>query len=373
MTSTVNITAIMIANAMGLIILFVVAIGNVWKTKRKARVNRCLGIMFLSSAMNCIADPACFLADGKAGLFNRVLVIGFNSLLYLGGMLIAYAWIYLVTSYLKVKLSSAHSTFLKVVFIAVVLMLIVNLFIPILFTADSNNVYSRLPGYWLYSACYIGFMLDGLAVYLLERRESGGLKFFPAWAFIIPSGLGILIQIIFYGISTATPFTTVSIACVVLCQQNESMFRDKITGVFNRIYLNTIEEKLNNFPKLKYSAIMLDINHLKDINDAYGHMVGDNALVSLAGILSESVGRIGEVIRYADDDFLIVMNTQDDKRIEEVTTRVSKAIDEFNMKANKPFRLSVSMGTRKLNIKEETMDEFIREIVKLMYAGRLKL
>lgn len=370
MALSINIPAILIANAMGLAILFVVAVGNLWRLNYVSKENMCLRIMVLCGIMNCIADPACFLADGHSGLLNRILVIGCNSLLYLGGLIIAFVWVYLISIRLQVKLRNIHNKILHTIFMVMVLVLIANLFVPILFYVDENNVYSRLAGYWVYNVCYFAFMLDGLVLYLRQRYMSGGLKFFPVWAFIFPAAFGMSAQAMFYGISTATPFTTVSVVCVIICLQNEFMLRDKLTGLYNRFYLDDVENKLKKFHNLNYSAIMLDVNGFKKINDEFGHNVGDKALIEVASILTDAVGRVGEVIRYAGDEFIIIINRQNENEVEKAVARINDFIDKFNNEGNRLYKFSVAIGYCKLDLKNDTMDGCMDKMDKLMYVNK---
>lgn len=368
--STVNIPAILIANGMGLAILFVVAIGNIWRTKEATGENKCLLAMFFCSAINCIVDPICFLADGKIGMINRILVIGCNTFLYLNGIITAFSWVFLVSYRLKNKLHPVHKTFLIVLLVYTFVTLFVNLFVPFVFSTDVNNVYSREFGYWIHNILYFIFTIDGLILYLKYNISSGGLKFFPAWAFIIPSAIGLAIQILFYGISTATPFTTVSIVCVILCMQNEYMLRDKLTGLYNRFYLNLIENKLKRYSNLKYSAIMLDINGFKRINDTFGHKIGDEALIKVSHILNEAVGKIGEVVRYAGDEFIIILNTQNNDLIKEKLTLIDSLLNDFNTNKTNQYELSLSRGYCILDFSTNTMDEYMDKIDELMYENK---
>lgn len=365
----VNIPAILIANAMGLTILFVVIVGNYWRFKDKKMENKYLFIIFIACILNCITDPACFLADGKPGFINKVLVIGCNSLLYLGGIVIAYYWIYLVTSHIGVKLDKIHITIIETVFMIVVLAIIVNLFVPILFTTNSYNEYFRLSGYYFYIVSYIGFMLDGLVLYLIKRHKSGELKFFPVWAFVIPATIGTTVQTIYYGISTATPFVTVSLICIILCLQNEFMVRDKLTGLYNRFYLNSIESVLAK-SKNKYSMIMLDINNFKGINDNFGHNIGDEALILLSNVLINIVDQYGVIVRYAGDEFIVILNTQEEERIESIINSFNSTLDVYNKEKKIPYELTLSYGYMNLDFKEKNMNEFIDIIDKLMYKNK---
>lgn len=368
--SPVNIPAILIANVMGITVLFAVAVGNSWRFKVATGGNRFLNTIFYASLMECIIDPICFLADGRPGLFCRILVYGCNTLLYVGGMTIAIAWVFLVSGHLKTKLPQYHYVILGVVYSAVMLLLVVNLFYPVVFSVDQNNVYSRIFGFYIYQACYFGFMLDGLIVYLIRRYTSGGLKFFPVWAFIVPALIGIVIQFLFYGVSTAAPFITISIGCMVVCLQNEFIVRDNLTGLYNRYYLKTIDRRLHSKVGAEYTVIMLDINGFKKINDAFGHKVGDEALIRLSNMLVDVVGKIGEVIRYAGDEFIIVLNSQCDSHTESIIEEIHDTLNAFNKTGEAPYQLSVAPGYCKLNLDQSSMDDLMDRIDTHMYQNK---
>lgn len=370
MIEKIQLPAIIIANAMGLTILFVIAVANFWRLKNISGESKPLIIIFFGSVLNCIADPICFIADGKAGLFCRILVIGGNTLFYIGGMIVATAWIYLVISHLKIILPKIFDYVIYGIFNLVIIALIINFFVPIVFTVNEDNVYTRQFGYWVYLISYVCFMFVGLFLYLREWIGSGGLKFFPAWAFLIPAAIGIVAQAIFYGISTASPFVTVSLACVILCLQNEFMLRDKLTNLYNRFYLNTIEKRALRFKKTKFSLIMLDINGFKQINDNFGHKVGDEALIQLANIITDAVGRLGEVVRYAGDEFIIVVNSKDENCPEKLIARINEMLDTFNQEDSVPYKLSVATGYCTLNSSEISMDEYMDKVDELMYDNK---
>lgn len=368
--NTIDIPEILIANGIGLTILFVVAVGNIWRLKDNSKENIFLLIAFFSCLINCIVDPVCFLADGKAGVFNRILVVGCNTILYVAGMVCAVAWVHIVASHIGLKISKTHNAILQVVFLMIILLMIVNLFVPIMFIVDENNVYERRFGFYIHMVSYIGTILDGLVLYLFEKHKSGGLKFFPVWAFVIPAFIGIVIQTEFYGLSTATPFVTVSLVCVIVCLQNEFTVRDKLTGLYNRFFLNIIEQKLLKSGKREYTAIMLDINGFKKINDTYGHQVGDEALILLASVLKDTVGMLGEVVRYAGDEFIIILNTSEDSKTEEILANINSLLDSINDGEGVPYELSVATGYCRLNKDVKSMDEFIDTIDKLMYENK---
>ncbi|MEK6618650.1 MAG: GGDEF domain-containing protein, partial [Nitrospirota bacterium] len=88
------------------------------------------------------------------------------------------------------------------------------------------------------------------------------------------------------------------------------IFEDELTGLYNRRFLyNYFEHKVpwDELEDRTLSLIMMDLDYFKQINDAYGHQSGDQALVLVAGLLKEVAGKDGLPIRYAGDEFMILL------------------------------------------------------------------
>ena len=115
---------------------------------------------------------------------------------------------------------------------------------------------------------------------------------------------------------------------------------------------------------------MLDLNDFKRINDEFGHFVGDEALVATTQILQKAVGSLGIVIRYAGDEFIVLINTQDDTVIQKCIEKIQNSFELFNSRNDKPYKLSASIGSHKLNLKEESVDTFINTIDARMYESK---
>ncbi|MBW2030308.1 MAG: diguanylate cyclase [Deltaproteobacteria bacterium] len=88
------------------------------------------------------------------------------------------------------------------------------------------------------------------------------------------------------------------------------IFEDELTGLYNRRFLFNYfrhDVKWDAVETNPVSLIMLDLDHFKNINDTYGHSVGDRALVWAANILKEVAGSENIPIRYAGDEFMILL------------------------------------------------------------------
>ncbi|SHK86105.1 diguanylate cyclase (GGDEF) domain-containing protein [Fibrobacter sp. UWEL] len=122
--------------------------------------------------------------------------------------------------------------------------------------------------------------------------------------------------------------------------------------------------------RLNMTGIMLDLNGFKAINDTQGHSVGDQALISAAEIFRRGVEDLGIVIRYAGDEFIIMINSQDDIDISTCMSNIRDGFQEFNKNSGASYKLSVSMGFCKLNLDAISVDEFLNEIDSRMYEDK---
>lgn len=90
----------------------------------------------------------------------------------------------------------------------------------------------------------------------------------------------------------------------------EQAIRDPLTGLYNRRYLDeTMEREVARAQRddLPIAVLMLDIDHFKKVNDAYGHEAGDLFLKSLAGILLRESRRSDIACRYGGEEFCVIM------------------------------------------------------------------
>lgn len=91
---------------------------------------------------------------------------------------------------------------------------------------------------------------------------------------------------------------------------HQQSVRDPLTGLYNRRYLEeTIERELGRSAREKrpLSVIMLDLDYFKDINDEYGHTVGDKVLVKVAELLNHNIRGEDLICRFGGEEFTIIM------------------------------------------------------------------
>ncbi len=148
---------------------------------------------------------------------------------------------------------------------------------------------------------------------------------------------------------------------------------DYLTSLYNRQKLDKklkkeiIRHKRYNHP---LSLIMLDIDHFKNINDSYGHQVGDIILKEIGTILKNTTRATDIPTRYGGEEFCIILPHTDINQAKALAERLRKEIKTkiFNIKG-KELQLTVSIGLTTLN-GERTPEELLNKVDKALYKAK---
>lgn len=145
-------------------------------------------------------------------------------------------------------------------------------------------------------------------------------------------------------------------------------YNDKLTGLYNRAYIDIILNDLDHQEQLPVSLIMGDINGLKLTNDVFGHQEGDRLLVNVAKILKMSCRDNDVVARWGGDEFLIVLPQTDKEVAQKVCERIRKTCKEAG---TDPIAVSVALGTAtRANMQQDISGVFILA-EEQMYSNKL--
>lgn len=136
---------------------------------------------------------------------------------------------------------------------------------------------------------------------------------------------------------------------------------DKLTGVFNRIKLDSVlENEVRRAERYEgaLSLIILDIDHFKTINDTYGHQTGDSVLAEFANLLKSSVRVTDTVGRWGGEEFLIICPETDGKGVFHMAESIREKIEAHNFET--AGRVTASLGTATYRSKEKEKDMISR-------------
>ena len=136
---------------------------------------------------------------------------------------------------------------------------------------------------------------------------------------------------------------------VILYKKVQEMsITDSLTGVSTRRYfLDRFKEELRRSMRHKSSAslLMLDLDHFKEKNDRFGHLVGDVILKEVADILTSDLREIDVIGRYGGEEFSILLSGTDKKEAFRVSERIRLSIEEAIFKAyDETVTTTVSIG-----------------------------
>ncbi|NUF11834.1 GGDEF domain-containing protein [Acinetobacter oleivorans] len=124
---------------------------------------------------------------------------------------------------------------------------------------------------------------------------------------------------------------------------------DPLTGVSNRLALSEYLKIVESYPqKFTQTCLMIiDIDRFKQVNDQYGHIVGDHVIVSIAEQLKQNIRSSDLIVRYGGDEFLILLEQVQfvDARLLAEKIRMAISLEEISLSgSDEKLHVSVSIG-----------------------------
>ena len=119
---------------------------------------------------------------------------------------------------------------------------------------------------------------------------------------------------------------------IVFEQTQEDSLTDPLTGLPNtRFMFMHLTRELARAERLKseVSLLVMDLDNFKEINDTYGHHVGDRALREVAGVLRAAIRPYDICVRYAGDEFIVVLSGCGAEEAERKRLELQRAVDEL--------------------------------------------
>tara|TARA_B100002051_G_C16664295_1_gene600851 strand:- start:470 stop:1333 length:864 start_codon:yes stop_codon:yes gene_type:complete len=153
----------------------------------------------------------------------------------------------------------------------------------------------------------------------------------------------------------------------------EDSIEDQLTGLYNRRgFLSLAKDAIRLMDEPSYHILFIDMDKMKDINDEYGHDVGDNALKEASRILRTSF-REGDIIsRYGGDEFIVFVSSIKDDVIEDIKDRIESSACKFNENDNSKYNLGLTIGHAKYDSDgKESLQQVINRADKDMYLNKI--
>jgi diguanylate cyclase (GGDEF)-like protein len=208
--------------------------------------------------------------------------------------------------------------------------------------------YCRGP-LFMVRAVFLLFFCLLLSVYALIYRGNI-LPDYRRAIFSLPTlaALGALFQIVFTNLNMTYGSIAIGLLILFFQLQSKDLDVDYLTGALNRRGLDIRLEDLVRNAKAggkSFSAIMMDLDHFKKINDTFGHTEGDYALKKVAEILFEVFPQHASIGRYGGDEFCVLCDIQEETRLAEMVDILEDELDKWNYKKEKPYVIELSLGS----------------------------
>ncbi|SFV64341.1 hypothetical protein MNB_SV-3-1522 [hydrothermal vent metagenome] len=143
--------------------------------------------------------------------------------------------------------------------------------------------------------------------------------------------------------------------------------RDKLTGIYNKNYFNTVLETLIREKEEGVLAV-LDIDNFKSINDTYGHLAGDDILKELTQLIQDNIRREDIFARWGGEEFLLLLKHTNVENALLKLERVRKVIDTHQFKY--AGHVTVSFGVAKSEENEESIHSLLQRADQALYKAK---
>ncbi|WP_373035607.1 GGDEF domain-containing protein [Sulfurimonas sp.] len=145
---------------------------------------------------------------------------------------------------------------------------------------------------------------------------------------------------------------------------------DRLTGLYNRVMFDKIISKeLEEYKRYKrtFGLMLIDIDFFKEVNDTYGHLIGDEFLLELTSILKKYTRSSDTIIRWGGEEFIIISLEVDKNASMTLAENLRKRVEEHNFKTvgNKTISIGIT-----LNKENDTINSILQRADQALYKSK---
>lgn len=314
--------------------------------------------------------------NGTSYNFSQIILIISHSLYFFSESLIGYFYTNYILKRINLQEKRQYKFILYIPLILSIFFLIINLTKKILFTISIDNLYS--PGKYIYlynliNVVYVLIIITYLiSYYFYNKNSKNEIKSLILFTLLPVVSAGI--QNYNYGIILGQVGFTLSELLIYFNNQKKEANYDELTGVYNRRAFNKRANKIYYSNKSMFLMLM-DADDFKIINDKYGHLEGDKALIQIAYILNRAINNTHKnysLARYGGDEFVIVGNIQNKDEVAQLINQIEEEEKKYNKETNNKYNIKLSIGYALQNDNHTLLEDLIKEADALMYAKKRK-
>jgi diguanylate cyclase (GGDEF)-like protein len=157
---------------------------------------------------------------------------------------------------------------------------------------------------------------------------------------------------------------------------------DPLTDILNRRSLfAAVEQEFNRASRYNapFSLLMLDVDHFKQINDKYGHAVGDRALIALTKVVSDALRKVDVLGRYGGEEFVVMLPQTESQQALAVAHRIRLLVEAMaiSMQEENQTRLdaeklhiTISVGVSTYRPGDTLVDKIFERADRALYCAK---
>lgn len=149
---------------------------------------------------------------------------------------------------------------------------------------------------------------------------------------------------------------------------------DPMTNLYNRRYFNDISKNLISISKREktdLSVMIMDIDNFKNINDTYGHDIGDKVIIFVANTLLETARQSDVSVRFGGEEFVILLPNTSYKSAQILAEKIRKNIEEAQMDINNNIlTFTLSIGISQVNLDDLMIEDTLKRADMALYDAK---
>jgi diguanylate cyclase (GGDEF)-like protein len=153
----------------------------------------------------------------------------------------------------------------------------------------------------------------------------------------------------------------------------DQAFKDPLTGAGNRIALNdnlTREMELSKRLDCDLSVLMIDLDHFKNINDGYGHLIGDEVLKAVVTQIKDCIRQTDICFRYGGEEFVVLLNNANIANARLIAERIRMTVSDLCIPTDKGL-LQVTLSTGLAMLKhDDSSNDLINRADNALYQAK---
>lgn len=335
----------------------------------------------ISGSLCMAAQAVWMLGNSRVIPYPRILnsIVNCCDLIFTGTTV--YYWFRLIECKSSRKFFSSNAAVRVLSYVPIVFLSIVNVLsigTGWIFTINDANEYVRGPFYSIQIFCsYIYYFLSLVLSVAGMRRGSVAERILSRQLllFSLFPVFGGIMQILFGVFPFTVATVLLSIFYLFINMQNQRINTDALTGLNNRFRTKQfLENRIREADTKPFYLFMIDVNRFKEINDSYGHLSGDQALMVLADALRMLGSRHkGFTGRYGGDEFTAIVDTEQIRDPFVFSQELNKTIEETMENRQLEFNVTVAVGYTGCCNHIESFSDVVERADQMLYQEKERL